>query len=178
MRELFQHRFGRAMRRIPAWSTVGILALAMSGAALAQDTALSDRAKARDANGNGFIDRNEAGGPLQSNFDTIDADKNGKLDGAEIRNFFRGGGGSGAARASAGGGGGTALSGRAKAADKNGDGFLDKSEARGPLQGNFDKADKNKDGKLDGTEIRAFFRGGGGRRPIPSMAVWSPARWA
>ncbi len=158
------------MRRIPAWSTVGILALAMSGAALAQDTALSDRAKARDANGNGFIDRNEAGGPLQSNFDTIDADKNGKLDGAEIRNFFRGGGGSGAARASAGGGGGTALSGRAKAADKNGDGFLDKSEARGPLQGNFDKADKNKDGKLDGTEIRAFFRGGGGRPP-PSVVI-------
>jgi RND family efflux transporter MFP subunit len=139
------------------------------------DKALSDRAKARDANNNGFIDRDEAGGPLESNFDTIDKDKNGKLDGAEIRNFFTGGGptqaaGRGGAGGGAGGGGGTALSGRAKAADKNGDGFLDQSEARGPLQENFAKADQNKDGKLDGAEIRNFFRGGGGRPP-PNVVV-------
>ncbi len=145
--------------------------IAASGTAFAQGAALSDRAKERDANANGFSDRDEAGGPLRSNFDTIDRDNNGKLDGDEIRNFFRGGGAARASGSGSGGGsGGRALSGRAKAADKNGDGVLDKSEARGPLRRNFDKADKNKDGKLDGAEIRAFFRGGGGRPP-PSVVV-------
>ena len=150
---------------------VVIVAAAFAESAFAQGTALSDRAKARDANGNGFIDRDEAGGPLKSSFDTIDSDKNGKLDGAEIRNFFRGGAtasGGGGARSA--GGGGTGLSGRAKALDKNGNGFVDRDEARGPLQANFAKADKNKDGKLDGAEVRGFFRGGGGRPP-PSVVV-------
>jgi len=56
--------------------------------ASAQGTALSSRAKALDANGNGVIDRDEAGGPLLANFETIDADKSGSLDGLELRNFF------------------------------------------------------------------------------------------
>ena len=168
MRKLLRNHPVRVTRLARMWLIAVVVAVAAPGSAYAQGTELSERAKARDANGNGFIDRDEAGGPLKSNFDTMDADKNGKLDGAEIRNFFRGGG-----TASAGGGsrgGGTALSGRAKAADKNSDGVLDKSEARGPLQNNFDEADKNKDGKLDGAEIRAFFRGGGGRPP-PNVVV-------
>lgn len=59
-------------------------------AAYAQGTELSDRAKARDINKNGVIDRNEAAGPLKSNFDEMDCNKSGTLDGAEIRGFFTG----------------------------------------------------------------------------------------
>ena len=51
---------------------------------------LSDRAKARDANGDGMLQRDEAGGRALSNFDAIDCDKNGGIDGQEIANFFRG----------------------------------------------------------------------------------------
>ena len=51
---------------------------------------LSDRGKAADANNNGLIERSEAGGPLAANFDEIDCDKNGGLDGAEIPAFFQG----------------------------------------------------------------------------------------
>jgi hypothetical protein len=60
--------------------------------AVAQDTSLSPRAKARDKNNNGLIERTEAGGPLKDNFDTMDCDKNGGLDGREIRGFFTGAG--------------------------------------------------------------------------------------
>ena len=38
-----------------------------------------------DSAGNGVIDRDEAGGPLKDNFDAMDCDKSGTLDGAEIR---------------------------------------------------------------------------------------------
>lgn len=57
---------------------------------------LPGRAAALDANKNGVIDRDEARGPLASNFDTIDRDKSGGIDGAELSAFF-GGGGNGAA---------------------------------------------------------------------------------
>ena len=56
----------------------------------AQSTALSERGKASDKNNNGLIERDEAGGPLAANFDDIDCDKNGGLDGAEIPAFFQG----------------------------------------------------------------------------------------
>ena len=52
--------------------------------AYAQGTELSGRAKAADKNKNGVIDRNEAGGPLKSNFAEMDCNKSGTLDGAEI----------------------------------------------------------------------------------------------
>ena len=51
---------------------------------------LSDRGKAADKNKNGVIDRDEAGGPLKANFDEMDCDKSGTLDGGEIRGFFTG----------------------------------------------------------------------------------------
>lgn len=169
----------RLARRGVVVVTAMAVTLAVAGAVWAQGVALSDRAKARDANGNGFIDRDEAGGPLKANFDKIDTDKNGKLDGAEIRNFFTGGAtAQGGGGGSDGSGGGTALSGRAKALDTNGNGFVDRDEARGPLQENFAKADRNKDGKLDGAEVRAFFRGGGGRPPtgvVVDRVIRAPA---
>lgn len=78
---------------IPAasrWLGVWLLCLAFVplSASWAQDTALSGRAKGLDANNNGFIDRDEARGPLAANFDRADSDKSGALDGAEIRSFF------------------------------------------------------------------------------------------
>ena len=64
-----------------------------AGMAHAQSKELSDRAKALDANGNGTIEKDEARGPLAANFDTIDKDSSGALDGAEISAFFTGGAG-------------------------------------------------------------------------------------
>lgn len=131
--------------------------------AFAQDTALSDRAKGLDANGNGVVDRDEARGPLASNFDDMDCNKSGGLDGAEIRWFFRDGGCPKKARTAA---APTkprdpkALSPRAAASDANQNGVLERDEAGGPLAANFDKIDKDKSGTLDGAEIGAFFTGG------------------
>ena len=82
-------RSGR-WHRGPAALCAVILLLAATGIAAAQDATLSSRAKERDTNGNGVIDRNEAGGPLAANFDEIDCNKSGTLDGAEIRGFFTG----------------------------------------------------------------------------------------
>jgi RND family efflux transporter MFP subunit len=65
---------------------------AAAGTAFAQGKELSERAKNLDANGNGVIDRDEARGPMQANFDAMDCDRSGSLDGAEIRGFFTGAG--------------------------------------------------------------------------------------
>ncbi len=58
--------------------------------ALAADPELPPLAKMRDANNNNRIERNEAAGPLVGNFDTMDCDKSGNLDGKEILGFFQG----------------------------------------------------------------------------------------
>ncbi len=128
---------------------------------------LSDRAKARDANNNGVIDRDEAGGPLAANFEEIDCDKSGALDGAEIRGFFTGEGCPKPAAAATSPAAATPaatlppLSDRAKARDKNNNGVIDRDEAGGPLAASFDEIDCDKSGALDGGEIRAFFTGEG-----------------
>ena len=67
-----------------------LIILMASTAVNAQSKALSDRAKGLDANKNGLVDRDEARGPLAANFDDMDCDKNGGLDGAEIPAFFQG----------------------------------------------------------------------------------------
>jgi RND family efflux transporter MFP subunit len=154
--------------------------LCLAPVAWAQDTALSERAKGRDANNNGVIDRDEAGGPLADNFDTMDRNKSGTLDGAEIRCFFRGNCDSGSASKAkpsgkppgkSSGKPSKELSGRAKGMDANKNGVIDRDEARGPLKGGFDKADKDKSGTLDGAEITAFFRSGGARRGRTATVV-------
>ncbi len=53
------------------------------------------------------------------------------------------------------------LSDRAKAADANDNGVIDRGEAGGPLAANFDEMDCDKSNSLDGNEIRAFFTGAG-----------------
>ena len=144
---------------------------------------LSNRAKANDKNNNGVIDRDEAGGPLKDNFDEMDCDKSGTLDGAEIRGFFTGEGCPKAAEAPAAPSETPApapaaaattlppLSDRAKANDKNNNGVIDRDEAGGPLKDNFDDMDCDKSGTLDGGEIRAFFTGEG----CPKAAAATPA---
>jgi RND family efflux transporter MFP subunit len=128
----------------------------------AQSPALSDRAKGLDANGNGLVDRDEARGPLAANFDDMDCDKNGGLDGAEIPAFFQGTGcPKPAAKAAAPKSKFPPLNERAKGSDANGNGLVDRDEARGPLAANFDEMDCDKNGGLDGAEIPAFFQGTG-----------------
>jgi RND family efflux transporter MFP subunit len=141
--------------------------------AYAQGTELSDRAKASDINKNGVIDRNEAGGPLKSNFDDMDCNKSGTLDGAEIRGFFTGEECSkqGAAAPAAAKKDLPPLSDRAKAADKNKNGVIDRDEAGGPLKSNFDDMDCDKSGTLDGGEIKGFFTG----EQCPKAATAKPA---
>ena len=62
-----------------------------AAAASASAEPLAGPAVAMDANSNGVIEKAEAQGPAASNFDTIDLDKSGTLDGSELRFFFRGG---------------------------------------------------------------------------------------
>ena len=57
---------------------------------IAQGKELSGRGKAADSNKDGLIQESEARGPLAANFDDMDCDKNGGLDGAEISGFFSG----------------------------------------------------------------------------------------
>ena len=53
------------------------------------------------------------------------------------------------------------LRGKAKAADANQDGLLQKDEARGPAAANFEAIDCDKSGTLDGKGRYNFFRGSG-----------------
>ena len=64
--------------------------LTVTETAYSQNRELSERGKAADTNKDGLIQRSEARGPLEANFDDMDCDKNGGLDGAEIRGFFTG----------------------------------------------------------------------------------------
>ena len=74
------------------------------------------------------------------------------------------------------------LSPRAQAADANGNGAIDRDEARGPLAANFDEMDCDKSNSLDGNEIRAFFTGAGCKsiasagKPAPAAAASTPNR--
>lgn len=68
------------------------LLVGLSVAADAQEKrALSPIAQNLDANKNGLLERSEARGPVAANFDTIDKDKSGALDGDELFVFFQGG---------------------------------------------------------------------------------------
>ena len=141
---------------------------------------LSPRAQAADANGNGVIDRDEAGGPLAANFDEMDCNKS-SIRSTETRSapsspapaasrHRRRAGRRRAARKP------NRLRRRfrerAQAADANGNGVIDRDEAGGPLAANFDEMDCDKSNSLDGNEIRAFFTGAG----CKSLAAAAKAR--
>ena len=133
----------------------------------AQAEELSERGKAADTNKDGLIQENEARGPLAANFDDMDCDKNGGLDGAEISGFFSGSGCPKKSVSKEVAADTTSkpkfppLSERGKAADTNKDGLIQENEARGPLAANFDDMDCDKNGGLDGAEISGFFSGSG-----------------
>jgi RND family efflux transporter MFP subunit len=147
----------------------------------AQGVELSGRAKAADKNNNGVIDRDEAGGPLKDNFVEMDCNKSGTLDGAEIRGFFTGvqcPAPAAAAPAAAPVAAAKALpplSGRAKAADANNNGVIDRDEAGGPLKENFAEMDCDGSGTLDGAEIRGFFTGVQCPKPAAAASAATPA---
>ena len=71
-------------------SLILVLTFGIQYSAKAADPELPPLAKVRDANKNNRIERREAAGPLVGNFDTMDCDKSGNLDGKEILGFFQG----------------------------------------------------------------------------------------
>ena len=149
-------------------AVAGLLAGVTAPAHAQQTRALSPIAQNLDTNGNGVLERDEARGPAEANFDTIDKDKSGALDGDELFEFFQGGGASpNAAPAAAAPTGNDPkpgekrpLSPQAKSRDANNNGVLERSEAGGPIIANFDTIDKDKSGALDGDELFEFFQGG------------------
>ena len=143
----------------------------------AQGKELSERGKAADTNKDGLIQESEARGPLAANFDDMDCDKNGGLDGAEISGFFSGSGcpkkqPAAASTTTPAKSNFPPLSEQGKASDTNKDGLIQESEARGPLEANFDDMDCDKNGGLDGAEIKGFFSGSG----CPEMIIKDPGK--
>jgi Ca2+-binding EF-hand superfamily protein len=124
-----------------------VFGLAIAGAALplhAQQPAGTGDKPARhakvDANGDGFIDRNEAAAhpKLAERFDQLDRNKDGRI-GPEERPQRGGKGGRGGGMA---------------ALDTNGDGAIDRNEAaKAPrMAEHFDRLDANKDGRISAEE--------------------------
>ena len=128
----------------------------ISGAFAAE---LSERAKPLDTNKNGFIDREEARGPLQSDFDKIDTDKNGMLDGKEISTFFQKKYGAQTTQDSNSKKSSNTLSSRIKFLDKNNNNLIEKKEASESdfLASRFSSIDKNSDGVVTPEELSRFF---------------------
>jgi hypothetical protein len=106
-----------------------------------------------DANGDGIITREEAQAypRLVTHFDAADANRDGRLEGAEIE----------AGRQSARREARTAIRERWMAADKDGDGAISQAEANESLPGlatRFSEFDANGDGKISRDEIHNFGR--------------------
>jgi Ca2+-binding EF-hand superfamily protein len=121
--------------------------------------------KAADANGDGKITKEEAGGAPW--FDRLDQNQDGVLDAAELERVRKG--------MAAGGGGKLApgtgpqagqFEAMVKNLDKNSDGKITKEEAGGAPW--FDRLDQNKDGVVDAAEletVRKAMTAGAGAKP-------------
>ena len=157
------------------WAAVLCLIFVFVTPAQAQDPELPPLAKARDANQNNRIERNEAAGPLAPSFDEIDCDKSDGLDGDEIRGFF-----SGtecpktAAKAAA--KNLPELPPLAKARDANSNNLIERDEAAGPLAPSFNESDCDRNEGLAGDEIRGFFAGTACKKTVNSAAPVAPPR--
>lgn len=163
-------------RGVVAVLAAGLLIGLPTSVGAQEKRALSPIAQNLDANKNGVLERSEARGPADSNFDTIDKDKSGTLDGDELFNFFQGGGASSPPTTAASGGDKKpgekrALSPIAQNLDADKNGTIERTEARGPVAANFDTIDKDKSGALDGDELFAFFQGGSKRGSGPPANV-------
>jgi Ca2+-binding EF-hand superfamily protein len=113
---------------------------------------MAARFKAADKDNDGTLDRTEAEAMphVSKNFDAIDADKDGTVSPDELRNYMK----AGAKRMHDQG------VARFKAADKDNDGTLDRTEAEAMphVSKNFDAIDADKDGTVSLEEINAFVR--------------------
>lgn len=114
----------------------------------AQKQALQQRWAKADTNQDGYIDRAEADAlnPISKNFDALDADRDGRLSQAEMKN---------------------SVLDRLRAADTNQDGDIDRAEADASLPRvarAFDRLDLNTDGKLSVEEVQQVASGFAGRR--------------
>ncbi len=115
-----------------------------------------------DADGDGFLSKAEARGPLAQRFDDIDANKDGKLSAAEVQAaaaaMMRNGAGAGAGRGPLA---------NFHDQDADGDGRVSKAEAKGALLEKFAELDTNGDGQLTRQEVETGF---------PAEAPDAPAR--
>ncbi len=120
---------------------------------------LSERAKKLDANKNGFIDKNEAIGPLKNDFDKIDANQNGLLDGKEISSFFQKKFGSQSSQNKDDKNNSNILPARIKFLDTNNNNLIEKKEASKSsfLENRFASIDKNSDNIISPEELSIFF---------------------
>ena len=64
------------------------------------------------------------------------------------------------------------LSARAEANDANGDGLLQKNEAKYQVKANFDAIDCDKNSGLDGAEFRRFFSGKGCTNQVAGANIY------
>lgn len=141
---------------------------------------IEKRFEMMDKNTDGFVEKDEFKGPPQI-FDKIDADKDGKITKEEMKQhhenkkkeFDTDGDGQLSAQERENMQKkmmGKGIEEQFKRKDKNGDGFLDKSEFIGPPQV-FDKLDEDKDGKLsmdelkkNGPPMKMMKKGGEGKK--------------
>jgi len=132
--------------------TLPIAALLVASLAQATDTAPPGKGGyPMDVNNDGFVTREEAKDypMLSAQFDAADANKDGKLDTAEMdahRNVMRA---SGRAKAQE----------RWKAADTDGDGAISRKEAEASMPGvaeRFKKFDVDGNGKIEQSELHHF----------------------
>jgi Ca2+-binding EF-hand superfamily protein len=131
--------------------TLPLAALLFASLAQAADTPPAGQGRGSiDANRDGFVTRDEAKDypRLVAQFDAADADKDGRLDAAEMQAHREAMRADGRAHGEE----------RWKAADTDGDAAISRDEAKAAmprLAGNFDKVDANGDGKVTREEMRA-----------------------
>ncbi len=118
---------------------------------------LPERVKSIDKNKNGFIDRDEALGPLKDNFDEIDVNNDGVINGKEISSFFEKKYGSKSKNAKSEQNTSNALPTQIKFLDKNNNNLIEKKEASGFIASKFSSIDKNSDDVIDSKELNIFF---------------------